>query len=302
MNESINKTTNQKNPKSTSEDHFRTSGSTQNTTRSESYSKPSTSKTTTSTPESKDKAPKSRRCTSEYSRLKRLFIRATHLVKTVEENMAKGVVQTPENLESYAWAQGVIKKFEALCEERKSQPTNKATLPALSKRNRSLEGEGNVAKKHKPSTSANTSQTKNLDKIPLNEIVKQNLKVCIVDLKEPNWRIPADRFVKVDTAIIEVISKRIGEGLTNMPSYDMSERYFGFRIITCDSQNGLDLLKDIISSLGTLWEGADLCVKTLAELPKPPKARINIPGEAKKEDVIRILKISNPTLPIDTSR
>lgn len=49
----------------------------------------------------------------------------------------------------------------------------------------------------------------------LSEILKQNLKVCILDLSEPKWGIPADHLAKIDAAIIENISEIIdSQGLT----------------------------------------------------------------------------------------
>lgn len=253
--------------------------------------KGSTSSTSAST--------KNKKSMTEYSREKRLYQRAIHLIKTVDENMSKGVMQTPENIESYAWAKSQVEKFTKMQEDRKKVLPTRAPPLGQGKRMRSAE-EIKEAKKLKTSASTSSS-SKNLDKIPLNEIVKQNLKVSIVDLSEPNWRIPADKFVMIDTAIVENISKRIdSQQLTTLPEFDMSERYYGFRIVSCETQGALDLLREIVQSLGELWEGARISLKSLSELPKPPKAKINIPGNCKKEDIIKILKISNSNLPVES--
>lgn len=236
---------------------------------------------------------------SEYNRNKRLYQRAVHLIKVTDENVEKGVEQTPANIESYKWAKNQVTIFEKLRSERESLPPK----TPQTKRVRSVDDPAIVmdSKKVKTTAVASTSTTKNLDRIPLNEIVKRCLKVCIVDLNDVNWRIPAENFVKIDNAIIAALSKKIdSKEVTNIPEYDMSERYYGYRIITCETQQGLDLLQDLVSSFGSLWEGANIQLKTLDQLPKPPKAKMNIPGETDKEHIIKILRISNPNLAIDS--
>lgn len=95
---------------------------------------------------------------SEYSVLKRENSRAVHLIKTVEDNIAKGVLQTPKNLESYSWAKNTVKAFAALCEVRDKRP--KAPTLGNTKRVRSTEEEQNDAKKHR--AAANSVPTKKM--------------------------------------------------------------------------------------------------------------------------------------------
>ena len=76
----------------------------------------------------------------------------------------------------------------------------------------------------------------------------------------------------------------------------MSERYYGFRVITCESQLGLDVLKTIITSIGEVWNGANIQLRYLADLPRPPKIKIAFPGELEISDILPVLEITNPDL------
>ena len=77
---------------------------------------------------------------SEYIKFKRLNDRAMHLIKTVEENMEKGVVQTPKNLESYGWAKNTVKEFEAMCADRQKEESTSSSSVTNAKRLRSPVG------------------------------------------------------------------------------------------------------------------------------------------------------------------
>lgn len=54
----------------------------------------------------------------------------------------------------------------------------------------------------------------------------------------------------------------------------MSERYFGFRVISARSHRDLDTLRIIVENMGEIWPGAKIKVRYLVDLPRSPKFRI----------------------------
>lgn len=141
------------------------------------------------------------------------------------------------------------------------------------------------------------SKLESLDKTPLSQLLKMDLKVCIVDESDPNWKISADNFSTVENYIYHTIMKQIEEKPNlPIPEMVMSEKFRGFIVITCDSQFSVDFLKATISSIREPWSGAKLNVKTMKEIPTWPRAFIAVtlkdsPGFEKS--VLTMLKISN---------
>lgn len=163
------------------------------------------------------------------------------------------------------------------------------------KRDRSLDDSMvELAKRHKP-----VNEIKNIDGMPLSEVVKQHLKVCIVDTAASDWRISVENFGIIESYIMENILKLMKENNQDPPSFEMNERYHGFRLILCETQFSLDFLRNCIENLNTPWEGANIELKSLMDLPAPRKIRILIPElNITKEDILEVLIRSNRTLPI----
>ena len=131
-------------------------------------------------------------------------------------------------------------------------------------------------------------------------ILKEELKVCIVDTGSLDWKISAENFNEVDDFLMNEIYKDIlAKKLVPMPKYKMKERYHGFRVIECDTPRALEYLREVIKNIGTPWKNAALDVKRLGELPSLPKAFIGIPAKSATDDKIKvILQECNPEFPI----
>lgn len=121
-----------------------------------------------------------------------------------------------------------------------------------------------------------------------------------MDVGCADLRISSENFTQLDNRIVNEVLKRLDEGsITRMPLFDMGERYFGFPIVTCQSLHDLDLLCSIISALGEIWKGGKLEIKRLTDLPRPRKVKIKIPGELELDQIMSVLKLTNPDLKID---
>lgn len=157
---------------------------------------------------------------------------------------------------------------------------------------------------HKPVFTKNTKVPVTIidDGLSFSELSKMTLKVTIVDANAPELRITLKQFSDIEYAIQDAMWERIDAD--NNKSYfvgaSMDERFRGYRIISCGSEETLKFLKDTVSGLGELWPGANIQVRHLLELPKAPLIKLNLPvrdmSNAKK--VLGILMANNSDLPI----
>lgn len=168
-----------------------------------------------------------------------------------------------------------------------------------SKRRKSSDGKPKVSYVRSSSSRPSTS-TVTLNKMPLNEIMKQHLKVSLVDTSREDLKISSENYVILDTKIVDEIIKKRREGVINtMPQFDMSERFFGYRVITAKSIDDLDTLRRLVQDMGEVWPGAKIEVRNLSELPRPPKVKVVIPGEHKQPaKILEVMEITNPELKI----
>lgn len=213
---------------------------------------------------------------------------ARHIINAIKIAEEKGEKPTDQQKKSLEWALKFLEEDEQIVQYLKDS--------TASKRNRSLEGSFEEPKRHKP-----VSDVKNIDGLPLSEIVKQHLKVCIVDTAAVDWHITVENFGLIEKQIMRSIINLMKTDNIDPPGYEMSERYHGFRLILCETQFALDFLQKCISSLSPPWEGAKIELKSLKDLPAPRKIRILIPDlDIPKEDVLDVLIRSNRNLPISS--
>lgn len=215
---------------------------------------------------------------------------AKHIISSMSINEQKGIVPTEDQKKSLDWAMNFLKSDSERIQALQSDQA--------SKRDRSFEENAEDAKRHKIEN-PHKEVVKNIDGIPLSEIVKQHLKVCIVDTSKPDWHISVEGFTLIESHMMKSIRNLIGTGV-DPPGYDMSERYHGFRLIECETQFALDFLNKFISELPLLWVGAKIEIKSLKELPAPRKVRILIPELGiTKEEILDTLIRSNRKVPIE---
>lgn len=136
--------------------------------------------------------------------------------------------------------------------------------------------------------------------MPLSEISKQTLKICIIDKSSDDWRISNDNFSLIEEKIQDVIIDLFaGKKLIRLPNFHMTEKYRGHRVISCENDFSLQFLKDAVQNLGEIWSGAKLEVKLLHEIPSDPVISINLPvrhNDIKKST--SLLACHNPDFPV----
>ncbi|KMQ87435.1 isoform c [Lasius niger] len=150
-------------------------------------------------------------------------------------------------------------------------------------------------------------KVKHLDNVPLNEILKQDLKVCMVDKSAVDLRIDGDNYSRVERAVFDALVKWVEMHPSSpAPVFSSNERFRGYRVITCDSLSSVEFLREAVSKLPNLWKDAQLTVMLLREIPALPKAFINIPLSVDDKQVgvefgsqaLSVLRAQNPSVPI----
>lgn len=237
-----------------------------------------------------DKVEKTR-SKSEYQLAKRRLDNAKHILKLAEQLSNSDNPVDPQKIE---WARKTLLE------------TDESKVASL-KRIRSVE-EVESAKKQKTKQSTPTGRTRIevLDSRPYSEVVKLDLRVCVVDTNDSEWRVSLPNFNKIENKIIKEIFKH---GVQNpnaaAPVFKMNEKFRGHHIVSCDSQSSVDFLRSVVGKMKNLWEGANLEVKLLREIPSLPKLFIAVPmdDEDKKDKetfgkmVLGVLAMQNPSLP-----
>lgn len=211
---------------------------------------------------------------------------AKHIVASTKSSEEKGIKRNEKQEKAYSWAVKFLKEDEVYIQSLKE--TNAV------KRDRSLNESFVDPKRHKL-----ISEVKNIDGMPLSDIVKQHLKVCVVDTASVDWRISVENFGLIEKSIMDSIMQILDDTDSDPPGYEMNERYHGFRLILCETQFSLDFLHKCISNLSPPWEGAKIEVKSLWDLPAPRKIRIIIPDlDLRKDQILKVLTRSNRNVPI----
>lgn len=95
--------------------------------------------------------------------------------------------------------------------------------------------------------------------MPFNEVVKKLLKVGLVDASKLDLRISPENFVKINPQLaVEILNGKRSGVITSMPTFDVTDRYFGVKVVTASLLNDLETLRMIITDLGEIMEGAKL--------------------------------------------
>lgn len=216
---------------------------------------------------------------SDSRRTRDLIKKARNMIKKGEEDRKNGIEKTEEQRENELWAEKTLLEMRGRDKTKSETPASDKIKPHQDnlKRNRSQTEEESERKKIRFEGPSKQPVT-NLGRLPVSEVIKLDLKISIVDINAPDWRIPVEKFSLIEQSIFDMIMEASINGiLTKPPQYDMSERFHGFRLISCDCMESLNFLQDVVKNLPVLWEGSKIVVKLLKELPAPPRAKIFIP-------------------------
>lgn len=256
-----------------------------------------------------DNNEKHKKKTTEYQRAKRQLVSARRIIEKANEAAAQGRESSAEHEEKLKWAKEIVENItdEKLKSLSDLSVVEKRDQLKKSKRIRSDDSVEDLSKKQKTSSLNSSIKTNTiiLDKLPYCDVVKLSMRLVIVDIGSPDWRISIDKFQKIEKHIIKQLYKFVVENPTNVvgPAYTMNEKLRGHHIITCDSQAAVDFIRFAVGNAGQLWEGADLQVKELHELPLPIKMFVAIPNVEGEKDqnkiIMALLRIQNPLLKVE---
>lgn len=130
--------------------------------------------------------------------------------------------------------------------------------------------------------------------------VASSLQVAIVDRKNVGG---------MTTEQMEALTERLTQALDRLPSTSLAPPRFhssgltrGGFVLACADQQTLDWLKKTVSSLGSVWEGADLQVIPKSDLPRHKVFTVFIPGQVDRDTVFARLQRQNPCLRTDLWR
>lgn len=216
---------------------------------------------------------------AEFQKHKDLYKKATKILKDRLRNL--NPERTAEEINAESWAEKFIKFFEE--NYKRNVMVNEEQAPKFPRVETQLRRRSLLEASEKKK-----SKYEGLKK-PIINNVRIDLKLSIVDLGSIDWRISPENFSLIEQAIFDKIMDKVAEGsLMKPPHYDMTERFHGFMVITCDSKKSVDLLVDVVKCLPELWPGAKVMIRMLKDLPAPPKAKIFVP--MKVVDEKRVLR------------
>lgn len=229
---------------------------------------------------------------------------AKTILRMAASDFKKGIEPQPHFKEKLQWARDVIKQKDVITAPLTKPHTMGAwrtEVENFAKRNRSSDGESNLLKKTRESEE--TSGRRNLVRnqpLQLNQILKNDLKACVVDTLAPGWRVEPELLAMVETSFRDELLKTIlSKSFQNVPIYNMNDRFRGFKVIACDTPQGLEFLKNVISQMKNRWPGVNLEVRLLRDLPAIPKAFIAFPiGGICENSVLPILAAQNTDIPV----
>lgn len=243
---------------------------------------------------------------SDYQIAKRNLDNAKFILKKAEKAQNSG-----EDISKFEtkiiWAKDTLKdltekKMKSLKEMSLAERREILKEESNSKRVRSNESQEDGIKRPRFSE-GKRSFTKSLDNVPYCEIVKLSLRVCIVNTNDPEWKIGLENFRLVEELLVSELAEYIQNNLDGvLPVYRMNETLRGHHIITCDSPAAVNFIRHVVSNNKKPWEGAELEVKELEEIPAPIKIFVAIPNpqqrhRAEFDKIVKlIIKGQNPEL------
>lgn len=195
-------------------------------------------------------------------------------------------------------------KLETIAEEKKppapkkrtklqrSEATDKSPKPTGSglppsarktaKRDRSGDGEENVAKKAKPSLSFD---------------VPEDCQIAVIDQSDLDGRMTSERWMEVEARVLLAIAELDSDSCGGI-SFDGAGWQKGVKVVGCGNRRSRDFLEQVIRGCGELWQGAKLEVVPMSQLPLRKKVTLWIPPPVpeKDETVLKILGNQNRDL------
>ncbi|KAJ3664979.1 hypothetical protein Zmor_000506 [Zophobas morio] len=113
------------------------------------------------------------------------------------------------------------------------------------------------------------------------EAAASHLRVAVIDVQHPLGKLTADQVEIVQKSLMGALDKQLDQCLASgrQAATFRGMKYTGEILrITCEDELSLKWLQQTVRSLTPLWEGAQLNVVPLADLPRLVRATLWIPG------------------------
>ncbi|XP_073827708.1 uncharacterized protein [Musca autumnalis] len=118
---------------------------------------------------------------------------------------------------------------------------------------------------HKESSSSHL-KTNSRGKRTSRPMVPDELRAAVIDKSDPDWVIREDRWLLIETRLRDIVFAGEGEPPKHT-QFGSAAPYRGVRVICCENRESLDFLTSTIEGLGELWEGCQLAVVGVNEVP-----------------------------------
>lgn len=223
---------------------------------------------------------------------KKDYSKALFILEKIKRNAAAGVVHKKDGADK-TWYEDIVKKFEAIQAEPKSEDSAKR----IRSPNESLSQAPGAPKRKR--TAKPEAVPKMQIKRPLSEVVRDHLHVAMVDDKAPKRLVSADLWTKVEARLSELVMEHVLDGGT-LPCFDSSEVVRGYRVVRCEDQFSRDFLGQIVARISDEWDDSKLGIIPATEIPKRPRARISLPiMKLEAGKLLKCLAMHNPTIPMN---
>lgn len=176
-----------------------------------------------------------------------------------------------------------LQRSDAIVESPKSADPKKPKSEKIPvKRGRSGEGEGNVAKRAKPSTSFDSPD---------------ECQVAVIDRADLDGKMTPERWMAVESRILMAIAEKEG-GSDEEVIFDGAGWQKGVKVVGCSNRLSRDFLTQVIRNCNDIWPGARLEVIPRSQLPLRKTISLWIPPPVpeKDETTMKILARQNKNL------
>ncbi|XP_077280435.1 uncharacterized protein LOC143907492 [Temnothorax americanus] len=154
-------------------------------------------------------------------------------------------------------------------------PSERKTVKSVQSSN----GEESKAKKVKPS---------------INFDLPEKRRIAIIDRSDPDGKMTAERWMEVESRILLAIAELDSDGCEEV-DFDGAGWEKGVKVVGCSNRKSRDFLTQVIDGCGELWQGAQLEVIQMSQLPLRKKISLWIPPPVSEGDdtVVKILGKQN---------
>lgn len=121
------------------------------------------------------------------------------------------------------------------------------------------------------------------------------LQIAIIDRNNPEGKITADNWLKLEELIIrKMLSEMVRTGSNAISKYDGAKWQKGVKVVGCSNKESKDFLISCVQQHHELWSGAKLEVVALADIPARTIVRVWVPPPIIEDaNILHLIKLQN---------